>query len=105
VAAIGAVELYPDKRNREFFQPHLYSRTQDFAAGFARALGLADEATLFPIYPAREAPGQGDQPAGLQQDAQRAAALTHQKTITTSPPRNQRMKYSLLGRSILMMRS
>lgn len=38
------------------FQPHLYSRTRDFAEGFGRALSLADEVILLPIYPAREEP-------------------------------------------------
>ncbi|MEM9258276.1 MAG: cyanophycin synthetase [Bacteroidota bacterium] len=56
-AAIGAArELYPDKTIRGVFQPHLFSRTQDFAAGFARALDALDEAVLIPIYPARELP-------------------------------------------------
>ena len=56
-AAIGAAkELYPDRTIRGVFQPHLFSRTQDFAAGFARALDALDEAILIPIYPAREKP-------------------------------------------------
>ncbi|WP_020567849.1 UDP-N-acetylmuramate--L-alanine ligase [Neolewinella persica] len=56
-AAISAAkELYPDKTIRGVFQPHLFSRTQDFAAGFAQALDLLDEAILIPIYPAREEP-------------------------------------------------
>ena len=41
------------------FQPHLYSRTRDFADGFARSLDLADEVILLPIYPAREQPMAG----------------------------------------------
>ena len=41
------------------FQPHLFSRTKDFADGFAAALGLADEVILLPIYPAREKPMPG----------------------------------------------
>ncbi|PPK86023.1 UDP-N-acetylmuramate--L-alanine ligase [Neolewinella xylanilytica] len=56
-AAISAArELYPNRPIRGVFQPHLYSRTQDFAAGFARALDLLDEAIIIPIYPAREEP-------------------------------------------------
>ncbi len=56
-AAISAArELYPDKTIRGVFQPHLFSRTQDFAAGFARALDALDETILLPIYPAREEP-------------------------------------------------
>jgi UDP-N-acetylmuramate--alanine ligase len=41
------------------FQPHLYSRTNDFADGFAETLDLADEVILLPIYPARELPMEG----------------------------------------------
>ena len=56
-AAIGAAkELYPGRKVTGVFQPHLYSRTQDFAAGFAAALDLLDETILIPIYPAREEP-------------------------------------------------
>ncbi|NVO84172.1 UDP-N-acetylmuramate--L-alanine ligase [Hymenobacter terrestris] len=48
--------LYPGRRLRVIFQPHLYSRTRDFAAGFAESLSLADEVVLLDIYPAREQP-------------------------------------------------
>lgn len=48
--------LFPDKRLVVAFQPHLYSRTRDFAPEFAAALSLADEVILLPIYPARELP-------------------------------------------------
>ena len=41
------------------FQPHLYSRTRDFAADFARSLRGADQVWLLPIYPAREEPLEG----------------------------------------------
>ncbi len=47
---------YPDFKITIFFQPHLYSRTRDFAEEFAEALNLADVAYLLPIYPAREKP-------------------------------------------------
>ena len=49
-------ELYPDRRLTVAFQPHLYTRTRDFAEGFARALSVADEVILLDIYPAREQP-------------------------------------------------
>lgn len=56
-AAIGAAkELYPNRKVTGVFQPHLFSRTQDFAPGFAEALDLLDDAILIPIYPAREEP-------------------------------------------------
>ncbi len=48
--------LYPNRKLTVAFQPHLYSRTRDFAEGFAKALSLADEVLLLPIYPARELP-------------------------------------------------
>lgn len=48
--------LYPRRKITAIFQPHLYSRTRDFASEFAQSLGLADEVILLPIYPAREAP-------------------------------------------------
>jgi UDP-N-acetylmuramate--alanine ligase len=50
----GAKALFPDKKCTVIFQPHLYSRTNDFADGFAETLDLADEVILLPIYPARE---------------------------------------------------
>lgn len=56
-ASISSVKaLYPDKKITVAFQPHLYSRTRDFAPEFASALSLADEVILLDIYPAREEP-------------------------------------------------
>lgn len=52
-------EMYPEKHFTGIFQPHLYSRTKDFADGFAEALSLLDTAILLPIYPARELPIEG----------------------------------------------
>ncbi len=52
----SARELYPGKHISVVFQPHLYSRTRDFADGFAEALSLADAVYLMDIYPARELP-------------------------------------------------
>lgn len=48
--------LYPGKRVVGIFQPHLYSRTRDFADEFARVLQTLDEVVMLPIYPAREKP-------------------------------------------------
>ena len=48
--------LYPSKKLTVIFQPHLYSRTRDFAEGFAESLSLADKVLLLDIYPARELP-------------------------------------------------
>lgn len=48
--------LYPGKRIVAVFQPHLYSRTRDLAAEFAKVLSGLDEVVMLPIYPAREEP-------------------------------------------------
>ena len=54
-AVIGSIKtFYPDKKLVVAFQPHLYSRTRDFADGFANSLEKADELVLLDIYPARE---------------------------------------------------
>ncbi|MCF8231795.1 MAG: UDP-N-acetylmuramate--L-alanine ligase [Bacteroidales bacterium] len=56
-ACIDAVKtLFPGKKVTGIFQPHLYTRTRDFAEGFAQSLDQLDEAILIPIYPAREEP-------------------------------------------------
>ena len=56
-AIISSVrELYPNKKITAIFQPHLFSRTQDFMAEFAYELSQVDELLLVPIYPARELP-------------------------------------------------
>lgn len=56
-ASITSVRaLYPDRKITVIFQPHLYTRTRDFAPEFAKALSKADELYLLPIYPAREEP-------------------------------------------------
>ncbi|MDB3887317.1 UDP-N-acetylmuramate--L-alanine ligase [bacterium] len=49
-------ELYPNKRITGIFQPHLFSRTNDFYKEFAQSLSLLDELILMDIYPARELP-------------------------------------------------
>ena len=48
--------LYPGRKLTVIFQPHLFSRTRDFAEGFSKSLSLADELILMDIYPARELP-------------------------------------------------
>ena len=55
----GAKKLFPSENCVVVFQPHLFSRTKDFADGFAASLDLADEVILLPIYPARELPMEG----------------------------------------------
>ncbi len=59
-AAIESIKaLYPERKLTALFQPHLYSRTRDFADQFAESLSLADEVILLDIYPAREEPIEG----------------------------------------------
>lgn len=56
-AAIDAARMFfPGKKLTGIFQPHLFSRTRDFSAGFAKALDSLDEVLLLEIYPARELP-------------------------------------------------
>lgn len=52
----GARELFGAMKCTVIFQPHLFTRTRDFADGFAASLDLADEVYLLPVYPAREKP-------------------------------------------------
>jgi len=56
---MSAKELYKGKKITGIFQPHLFSRTRDFADGFGKSLSLLDELILLDIYPARELPIEG----------------------------------------------
>ena len=59
-ASIASIRnLYPDRKITGIFQPHLYTRTRDFATAFAEALSQLDELILLDIYPARELPIEG----------------------------------------------
>ena len=59
-ACINSVKkLYPGKKLTTIFQPHLFTRTRDFADGFAEALDMSDELIILDIYPARELPIEG----------------------------------------------
>ncbi|MDO4756448.1 MAG: cyanophycin synthetase, partial [Parabacteroides sp.] len=53
---LSVKELYAGRKVTGIFQPHLYTRTRDFAAEFAASLSLLDELILLDIYPARELP-------------------------------------------------
>ena len=56
-ACLQAIKtLYPNKKLTTVFQPHLYTRTRDFAKGFSEVLGMTDELIMLDIYPARELP-------------------------------------------------
>jgi UDP-N-acetylmuramate--alanine ligase len=59
-ACIKAVKrLYPDKKLTTIFQPHLFTRTRDFADEFVEVLSMVDELIILDIYPARELPIEG----------------------------------------------
>ena len=59
-AALSSIrEMFPGRQILAIFQPHLYTRTRDFAAEFAQALSMADKLALLDIYPARELPIEG----------------------------------------------
>ncbi len=59
-ASISSIRnLYPERKITGIFQPHLYTRTRDFANEFAEALSMLDELILLDIYPARELPIEG----------------------------------------------
>lgn len=55
----GVHSLFPNRKKVVVFQPHLFTRTRDFATAFSESLSLADEVVLLPIYPARELPIEG----------------------------------------------
>ena len=59
-AAIRSIRgMFPNRHLTVAFQPHLYTRTRDFASEFSEALSMADKVLLLPIYPARELPIEG----------------------------------------------
>jgi UDP-N-acetylmuramate--alanine ligase len=55
----SARSLFPQRKLTVIFQPHLFSRTKDFAEGFSSSLNIADTILLLPIYGAREQPVEG----------------------------------------------
>lgn len=79
-ASIASVKaLYPDRKLSVIFQPHLYTRTRDFAPEFAEALSTADEVILCEIYPARESPIEGVSSEIIYNDIKNAAKTLCQR--------------------------
>ncbi len=76
--AASVKELYPGQKKLVVFQPHLFSRTRDFAEGFAKALSSFDELILLEIYPARELPIKGITSSWLLEKV----TLTHKKIVS-----------------------
>ncbi len=70
--------LYPDEKITGIFQPHLFSRTKDFADDFAKSLSLLDVSILLDIYPARELPM-----AGISSEIIHKNITSSKKYITT----------------------
>lgn len=71
-------DMFPGKKITAVFQPHLFTRTRDFAEGFSESLSLADEVILLDIYPARELPI-----AGVASDLLLKNIKSAKKTIST----------------------
>ncbi|MBC3786110.1 UDP-N-acetylmuramate--L-alanine ligase [Spirosoma utsteinense] len=86
--------LYPDRELTAIFQPHLFSRTRDFAEGFAESLSIADHVLLLDIYPARELPMEGVTSDLIFQDVRSKTKKQCTKAELTDVVR--RMKPSLL---------
>jgi UDP-N-acetylmuramate--alanine ligase len=79
----AARQVYPDRRLVALFQPHLYSRTRDFAGAFGEALAGADVNVVMDVYPSREAPMPGVTGELVAEAARRAGhpcvIYTHEK--------------------------
>ena len=84
-------KLYPERKLIGVFQPHLYTRTRDFAEGFRHVLSTLDECILLPIYPARELPipgvtsemlgGEVIQKSELVAELRRRVAASHEPVV------------------------
>jgi UDP-N-acetylmuramate--alanine ligase len=98
-ACISSVkELYPTAKITGVFQPHLFSRTRDFADEFAVSLGLLDEIILLPIYPAREQPMPGiDSQMLLDKISKSSKILVEKSELLAELKRNEREVIVLLG--------
>jgi len=73
--------MFSGKKITVLFQPHLFSRTRDFADGFAESLSLADEVLLLPIYPARELPVAGVTSGLIARKMQRVTMLDKHEVL------------------------
>jgi len=78
-------DIFPGRKITAIFQPHLYTRTRDFAPDFAKALSAVDKLILLPIYPARE-----EQIPGVTSDIILSAATTPEKVLI---PKEELMDY------------
>lgn len=78
----GVRSLYGNRELVMIFQPHLFSRTRDFADGFAEVLDTTDELLLLPIYPAREKPMEGVTSAMLAQRMKGRVVQIEKEAVT-----------------------
>ena len=90
-------EMYPGRKLTGVFQPHLYTRTRDFAAGFAQSLSLLDEVILLEIYPARESPIEGVSSGMLLEQITSPSKMlcTKQELVTELKKRNPEVLLTL----------
>lgn len=105
-ASIDSVRrLFPTRRLLVAFQPHLYSRTQDFAHDFAEVLSAADALMLLPIYPARELPISGVTSDWLLSlmPAPHTSAQVVEKTQLVASLRTQVQQWVAAGQSCVVM--
>jgi len=100
----GAKALFPDMKCTVVFQPHLFSRTRDFADGFASVLDLANEVILLPIYPARELPMEGvasEMITGLMKSSDKKV-LSKEELLKWAEERNIELN-GKVGKQLLLM--
>jgi UDP-N-acetylmuramate--alanine ligase len=93
----GARDLFPDKKCTIVFQPHLFSRTRDFASEFAAVLDEADEVVLLPVYPARELPMEGVDSSLIGSKMKRNKALLLEKDMLAGWVTGNRVELLLLA--------
>ncbi len=97
-AVADALEaFYPNKIKLGVFQPHLFSRTRDFVAGFKQALARFDEVLLLDIYPARELPIEGITSALLIDDNHGATQLIDKRILPEMIAKSSATAVAIMG--------
>ena len=97
-AVADALEaFYPNKIKLGVFQPHLFSRTRDFVAGFKQALARFDEVLLLDIYPARELPIEGITSALLIDDNHGATQLIDKRILPEMIAKSSATAIAIMG--------
>lgn len=98
MAIDAARTLYPDRKIMGIFQPHLFSRTNDFYQGFAEELSKLDECILLPIYPARELPMEGvsSEMIAREMSEQKVIVIEKAKVLDYLKNRNEKIEVLLV---------